>query len=130
MDGVSAILADVRVRNSIAEPTWSLLVSPGPEQRLRFCRSTEVSVGAGPLVPDPYEERTVEVRTSGVGGGGEGLYVKRNIVKGELIAMYNGVRTRMYMCSFGPYDFSDSPGRIPFPFLGLTFRAFNKVYYT
>ena len=92
MDGVSAILADVRVRNSIAEPTWSLLVSPGPEQRLMFCRSTEVSVGAGPLVPDPYEERTVEVRASGVGGGGEGLYVKRNIAKGELIALYNGVR--------------------------------------
>ena len=92
VDGVSAILADVRVRNSIAEPTWSLMVSPGPEQRLRFCRSTESSVGAGPLVPDPYEERTVEVRTSGVGGGGEGLYVKRNIAKGELIALYNGVR--------------------------------------
>ena len=92
VDGVSAILADVRVRNSIAEPTWSLVVSPGPEQRLRFCRSTESSVGAGPLVPDPYEERTVEVRDSGVGGGGEGLYVKRNIAKGELIALYNGVR--------------------------------------
>ena len=24
--------------------------------------------------------------------GGEGLYVKRNIAKGELIAFYNGVR--------------------------------------
>ena len=116
MDGVSAILDHVRISDSIAVPTWSLLVTPDPEQRVWFCRSTESSVGAQPLVRDPYEERTVEVRTSGVGGGGEGLYVKRNIVKGELIAMYNGVRTRMYMCSFGTYDFSDSPGRIPFPF--------------
>ena len=95
MDGVSAILDRVRISDSIAVPTWSLLVSPDPEQRVWFCRSTESSVGAQPLVSDPYEERTVEVRTSAVGGGGEGLYVKRNIVKGELIAMYNGVRTRM-----------------------------------
>ena len=92
VDGVSAILDHVRIRNSVAEPTWSLLVSPEPEQRVTFCRSTESSVGAGPLVPDPYEERTVEVRASGVGDGGEGLYVKRNIAKGELIAFYNGVR--------------------------------------
>ena len=92
VDGVSAILDHVRIRNSVAEPTWSLLVSPEPEQRMTYCRSTEISVGAGPLVPDPYEERTVEVRASGVGGGGEGLYVKRNIAKGELIAFYNGVR--------------------------------------
>ena len=92
MDGVSAILDHVRIRNCVAEPTWSLLVSPESEQRVTFCRSTESSVGAGPLIPDPYEERTVEVRASGVGGGGEGLYVKRNIAKGELIALYNGVK--------------------------------------
>ena len=92
MDGVSAILDHVRISDSIAVPTWSLLVSPDPEQRVWFCRSTENSVGAQPLVSDPYEERTVEVRDSGVGGGGEGLYVKRNIAKGELIALYNGVR--------------------------------------
>ena len=98
MDGASAILDHVRISDGIAVPTWSLLVSPDPEQRVWFCRSSESSVGAQPLVSDPYEERTVEVRTSRLGGGGKGLYVRRNIDKGELIALYNGVRTRcMYL---------------------------------
>ena len=96
MDGVSAMLEDVSIRDSVAVPTWSLLVSPGPEQRVSFLRSSETSVGAAPLVTDPYEDRTVEARVSGVGGGGEGLYVKRNIAKGELVAFYNGVSLLAY----------------------------------
>ena len=32
-----------------------------------------------------------QVRSSQVDGGGEGLYARRNLVKGEIVAFYNGV---------------------------------------
>ena len=75
-------------------------------------RSTQLSIGPAPLVQDPYESCTVEVNTviwnrdatwvdmtvliaqvrfSQVEGGGEGLYARRNIAKGEIVAFYNGV---------------------------------------
>ena len=54
--------------------------------------STMTSVGPGPLIPDPYESRTCEVRSSEVEGGGDGLFTVRNIKKGEIVAFYNGVR--------------------------------------
>merc|ERR1711874_626854 len=55
-------------------------------------RSTQHSIGPAPLVPDPYESSTVEVRFSQVEGGGEGLYARRNVAKGEIVAFYNGIR--------------------------------------
>ena len=53
--------------------------------------STMTSVGLSPLVRDPYEMTTCEVRGSNVPGGGEGLFAVRNINKGEVVAFYNGV---------------------------------------
>ena len=32
-----------------------------------------------------------QVRSSQVDGGGEGLYARRNLAKGEIVAFYNGV---------------------------------------
>ena len=73
-------------------PSWTVLVSPA-SARVSYSRSTEASVGAQPLVPDPYEARTVAVRRSGLGAGegGEGLFVTRDIARGEVVAFYNGV---------------------------------------
>ena len=34
---------------------------------------------------------SAQVRFSQVEGGGEGLYARRNLVKGEIVAFYNGV---------------------------------------
>ena len=62
----------------------------GPEREEE--QPTEQSLSTLPLLPDPYEERTVEVCTSGVGGGGEGLFAKRQLEEGELVAIYNGVK--------------------------------------
>ena len=109
MDGVAAVLAGVRVEEDIAVnifdiyatniqiisgqvPSWTVLVSPA-SARVSYSRSTEASVGAQPLVPDPYEARTVAVRRSGLGAGegGEGLFVTRDIARGEVVAFYNGV---------------------------------------
>ena len=33
----------------------------------------------------------IQVRSSQVDGGGEGLYAQRNLAKGEIVAFYNGV---------------------------------------
>ena len=42
---------------------------------------------------DHWEDSRVEVRTSGVGtDSGEGLYLKKDINKGEVIALFNGIR--------------------------------------
>ena len=62
----------------------------GPERREE--EATEESLSTLPLLGDPYEERTVEVATSGVGGGGEGLFARRQLEEGELVAIYNGVK--------------------------------------
>ena len=62
----------------------------GPEREEE--KSTEQCLSTLPLLHDPYEERTVEVATSGVGGGGEGLFAKRQLEEGDLVAIYNGVK--------------------------------------
>ena len=42
----------------------------------------------------------IKVRTSQVEGGGEGLYAKRDIKKGEIVAFYNGVSHRKYIDNY------------------------------
>ena len=91
VDGVSAVLADVNIKDDIAVAMWSVIGSPLPEMHVTHFKSTEEDAGPQPLVRDPYESRTVEVRTSGLGGGGDGLFVTRRIKKGEVVAFYNGV---------------------------------------
>ena len=91
VDGVSAALADVSIEDDIAVAKWSVIGSPEPEMHVTHFKSTEEDAGPQPLVRDPYESRTVEVRTSCLGGGGDGLFVKRKIIKGEVVAFYNGV---------------------------------------
>ncbi len=41
---------------------------------------------------DPYESRTVEVRPSLIESAGEGLFAKRAVHAGTLLAYFNGVR--------------------------------------
>ena len=49
-------------------------------------------MGQGVLVPDPYEASHVECRRSGINGGGEGLFAKKDLSVGTIVAFYNGVR--------------------------------------
>lgn len=83
-----AVLQGMCLQGGVAVPTFS--EPQGPPVGLGL--STEESVGPGPLVGDPYEARAVEVRTSSVEGGGEGLYARRDIKAGEVVAFYNGIR--------------------------------------
>ena len=91
VSGAPATVAEVTLEQDIAVVRWSITVSPGHLTSVEYFKSTEDSVGPQPLVSDPYEDRTVDVRQSGVGGGGEGLYARRRLVKGEITAFYNGV---------------------------------------
>ena len=59
---------------------------------IRYSKATRENIGHQPLVSDPYEDRTVIVRSSGVEGGGDGLFAQRDLAKGDIVAFYNGVR--------------------------------------
>ena len=43
-----------------------------------------------PLLPDPFEKNSVEVKKSTIKDANEGLFLIRNIKKGELISFYSG----------------------------------------
>ena len=54
--------------------------------------STYDRVTSSPMLEDPYERRTVEVRSSRVVGAGEGLFALRRLEPNTVIAFYNGQR--------------------------------------
>ena len=75
-----------------------------------FCRepSTAVCISRTPLVRDPYEHQTVYVAESKQSKfAGEGLFAKRLIEAGSLIALFNGVRQRDPIYSKNMPEFSD-----------------------
>ena len=77
-----AILTSIDMVAGIPEPTFTLTMK---EPAVGLSISTETSVGAGPLVRDPYEERSCNVQSSRVEGGGEGLYALRDLKPGEVV---------------------------------------------
>ena len=44
------------------------------------------------MVPDPYEAAHVECRESHLRGAGEGLFARKDLPAGTIVAFYNGVR--------------------------------------
>ena len=54
--------------------------------------STLTFVTSSPLLPDPYEARMVEVRQSEVAGAEDGLFSRRAVTAGTVLAFYNGIR--------------------------------------
>ena len=48
--------------------------------------------GAGLLLGDPYEEATVEVRPSSLAMAGQGVFLRRDVGPGTVVAFYHGVR--------------------------------------
>ena len=53
---------------------------------------TSLLISKDPLLPDPYEQNHVFVKSSRMKGGGEGLFAKINLAEGEIVAFYNGVK--------------------------------------
>ena len=62
----------------------------GPERSYR--EATEESMSSHPLEGDPYEEQWIECKESSVSGGGEGVFARRDIPAGTLVAIYNGLK--------------------------------------
>ena len=79
-----AILTSITLVAGIPEPTFT--ISRG-KPTVGLSISTETSVGASPLIGDPYEERVCEVEASKVEGGGEGLYALRDLKPGEVVQL-------------------------------------------
>ena len=68
-------------------------VQPGlDEVNQTMCLSTHDKICDHPLKPDPYEAHTAFVAKSSIPDAGEGLFAKRPLHAGELVAYYNGVR--------------------------------------
>ena len=51
-------------------------------------------VTSEPMLRDPYETRMVDARSSGVDGGGDGLFARVDIEPNTVLAFYNGKRIR------------------------------------
>ena len=90
VSGLAGRITGLEVLEDIAVP--QIEITAGQSEFVTFSLSTEDSVGLQPLTTDPYEAGTVEVRPSQVGGGGEGLFLTRDVKKSEVVAFYNGVR--------------------------------------
>lgn len=56
---------------------------------MSFTRPTHKRLGGSMTTRDPYERKTVYVKDCA--GRGEGVFAKRNISKGEIVAYYSGL---------------------------------------
>lgn len=93
MTGASAThLIDVEpdTETQILTPLFAPVKSDEPI--VAYSKATTESIGDQPMIADPYESRTVEVKTSHLPGSGEGLFARRPLPKGTITAFYNGIR--------------------------------------
>jgi len=90
--------------------------------------SMTVSISRSPLVRDPYEHQNVYVANSKIQFAGEGLYAKRELPAGTLVALFNGIRQREVgyakkMTEFSDYRIGMGAGEvcldIPNAYIGL-----------
>ena len=54
--------------------------------------SNQTYLGKNALQRDPYEEKYLFVANSTIPGGGRGVFLKKDVTKGEIVGFYNGVR--------------------------------------
>ena len=56
---------------------------------MKFTRPNRIRLGDKPTVVDPYEQNHVYVKTTE--GMGEGLFARKNISQGDVVAYYSGL---------------------------------------
>ena len=56
--------------------------------------STDSNFSQYPLRRDPYESQFVDISTSEIPNAGEGVFLKRNVIKGTVVAYFNGIRIK------------------------------------
>ena len=54
--------------------------------------ANQTYLGKSVLQRDPFEEKYLYVAASTIPGAGRGVFLKRNVTKGEIVGFYNGVR--------------------------------------
>ena len=54
--------------------------------------STATKISTKPLLEDVHDAKTVYVAESSIPGAAEGVFLRRDLDKGSLAAIYNGVR--------------------------------------
>ena len=54
--------------------------------------STDSHLSRNPLLRDPYESKYVDIRKSKIPNAGEGVFLKKNVTQGRVIAYFNGIR--------------------------------------
>ena len=66
-----------------------------------------ISICTQPLLEDPYEQRLVEVKKSLIPNAGQGLFAKRSIDKGQIVAYFHGIPSVSSMyCKYSEYSIS------------------------
>lgn len=83
-------------------------ISGSRDKRIKRDVSTYDRISKSPLIPDEWERSRVEVRKSLVEtseeiDAGEGLFAKCKLLKGEIVALFNGVRQPSENNSFSVY---------------------------
>ena len=89
----AAFIQTVAVRNEIGQVKFTQPRGPIYE----FDPGTETRISAEPLLPDPYETQYCYVKTSRIKGAHDGLFAKRSLPKGFIVAFYNGIRLTRYI---------------------------------
>lgn len=72
---------------------------------------TPDSCSRTPLEGEPYEKSAVYVKESNIPGAGEGLFARRKLAAGELVALFNGIKvfksSRFSVIKANSEDWSD-----------------------
>ena len=84
-------MVGVEVKSGILHP---VLEASGSNQEYSLEKETRGTICENPLLPDPYERKTVLVGQSKIDGAGEGLFAKVRIAKGQIAAFFNGIKVQ------------------------------------
>jgi len=93
-----ARISNIEIMGGILTPSFQVV------SERDFCHwpSTKDDICCPPLQEDPYEHSLLTVGQSRIAGGGEGVYAKKDIAAGRVVAYYNGIRMKAGEKS--PYD--------------------------
>ena len=104
-----------------SKQTWPIKLKIKEEsgQVIKSDISTDGHFSWNPLTRDPYESKLVDICKSKILNAGEGVFLKRNVSKGKVIAYFNGIRIKKSSAfSWNPFkkksvfliDFQDENG--------------------
>ena len=91
-------LSDVRFENEFPTPVFKKFnfhennLSKQENEIYMYDPANQTNIGKNVLQRDPYEELYLYVAESRIKGAGRGVFLKKNVSKGDVVGFYNGVR--------------------------------------